>query len=450
MKFFIDQHGCAKNQVDGEEIAARLEDAGHEYVASGEEADLIIVNTCGFIESAKRESIEATIAIKSRWPDKKVLVAGCLAQRYPDALLGDMAEADGIFGNADLSLIAESVSDMMRGERRAIAPGQPGAMQGNHYARTRLFDFPGSAYVKVTEGCDNCCTYCAIPLIRGGLRSRTMDDIVSECRDLLQRGIFEINLIGQDLGAYGRDLENDTDLAALLSRLGSLEGDFRIRVLYIHPDHFPEGILDVMARDRRILPYFDLPFQHASEPILKAMNRRGSPEKYLALIKKIRNTLPESMIRCTFLVGFPGETEEDFAILRAFQDKAEVDWMGAFAYSREEGTPAYSMKGRVSKKTANARKVIVETAQEAITAERLRRFIGAEVEVLAEEEMEGAELSLGRAWMQAPEVDGLTVTKGSMAPGSHSRVRIVAVNGVDFEAEPEILAEPGITSGGID
>ena len=436
MKFFIDQHGCAKNQVDGEEIAARLEKAGHEYIASGEEADLIIVNTCGFIESAKRESIEATIAIKSRWPDKKVLVAGCLAQRYPEALLGDLAEADGIFGNADLSLVTTSVSDTARGDRRAIAPGQPLAVQGNYYSRTRLFDFPGAAYVKVTEGCDNRCTYCAIPLIRGVLRSRSMDDIIDECRDLLRRGIFEINLIGQDLGAYGRDLADGTDLAALLYRLSSMEGDFRIRVLYIHPDHFPEGILDVMAGDRRILPYFDLPFQHASETILKAMNRKGSPDKYLALIAKIRKALPESMIRCTFLVGFPGETEEDFAILRAFQDKARLDWMGAFAYSREEGTPAYSMKGRVSKKTANARKAIVEAAQEAITNERLQRFIGAEAEVLAEESVEGAELSLGRVWMQAPEVDGLTVVKDHMAPGSRRRVRIVAVNGVDFEAEP--------------
>ncbi len=446
MKFFIDQHGCAKNQVDGEEIAARLEDAGHEYTASGEEADLIIVNTCGFIESAKRESIDATIAIKSRWPDKKVLVAGCLAQRYPEALLGDMAEADGIFGNADLSLVAESVSETMRGDRKAIAPEQPGAAQGNYYSRKRLFDFPGSAFVKVTEGCDNRCTYCAIPLIRGVLRSRHVSDIADECRELLQRGIFEINLIGQDLGAYGSDLADGTDLPALLASLSAMEGDFRIRVLYIHPDHFPEGILGVMAKDRRILPYFDLPFQHASETILKAMNRRGSPEKYLALIAKIRKALPESMIRCTFLVGFPGETEEDFAILRAFQDEAKLDWMGAFAYSREEGTPAYSMKGRVSKKTANARKALVEAAQEAITAERLRRFIGAEVVVLAEESIEGAELSLGRAWMQAPEVDGLTVVKGRTVPGSRHRVRIVAVNGVDFEGElvePALPAMPG-------
>lgn len=448
MRFFIDQHGCAKNQVDGEEIAARLEEAGHEYVSSGRDADLIIVNTCGFIESAKRESIDAVIAIKNSWPGKKVLVAGCLAQRYPEALIADMAEADGIFGNADLSLAAEAAEATMKGRREAIAPLQPGTVAGRFYERKRLFGFPGTAHVKITEGCDNHCSYCAIPLIRGDLRSRGVDDIVAECRDLLAAGIFEINLIGQDLGAYGRDLPAKNpagrgaaglgpkpDLTVLLGRLSALDGDFRIRVLYIHPDHFPMDILEVMKKDPRILPYFDLPFQHASTPILKAMNRGGTAEKYLDLVSTIRLALPESMIRSTFLVGFPGETEEDFQTLRAFQDQAKLDWLGVFAYSREEDTPAYSMKGRVSKKTASQRKAGIESAQEAITSERLKRFVGAEVEVLAEETIEGSDLTLARAWMQAPDVDGLTVVKACIAPGSRARVRIVAVNGVDFEAE---------------
>ena len=444
MKFFIDQHGCAKNQVDGEEIAARLEDAGNEYVASVEEADLIIVNTCGFIESAKRESIDATIRMKTQWPGKKVLLAGCLAQRYPEALLQDMAEADGIFGNADLSLVKVAVEKTMEGERSALAPAQPPTIDGHFYVRTRLFDFPGVAHLKITEGCGNHCTYCAIPLIRGNLRSRSIDDVARECEILIGAGIYEINLIGQDLGAYGRDMASSADpggaknpdLPSLLRRLSSLEGEFRIRVLYIHPDHFPVEILEVMAKDSRILPYFDLPFQHASERILRAMNRKGSSRKYLELIGKIRARLPESMIRSTFLVGFPGETDEDFEILRAFQEEAKLDWLGVFAYSREEGTPAYSMKGRVSKKTANQRKSLIEAAQEPITSERLKRFIGVETEVIAEETVEGSPLSLGRAWMQAPDVDGLTVIKGSVAPGERRKVRIVAVNGVDFEAEP--------------
>ncbi|MCE1196160.1 30S ribosomal protein S12 methylthiotransferase RimO [bacterium] len=440
MKFYIDQHGCAKNQVDGEEIAARLEDSGHEYVASAEAADLVIVNSCGFIESAKRESIEATIAIKSRWPGKKVLLAGCLAQRYPEALLGDMAEADGIFGNADLSLAVDAAQKTFEGDREAIVPAQPDTIGGNYYSRRRLFDFPGSTYVKVTEGCDNCCTYCAIPLIRGRLRSRGVEDIVDECRSLIGRGIREINLIGQDLGAYGRDLAEGggraPGLADLLAALSALEGDFRVRTLYIHPDHFPEGILEVMAKDRRILPYFDLPLQHASERVLKAMNRKGSPRVYLDLIAKIRASLDDAMIRSTFLVGFPGETDEDFETLRRFQDEAKLDWLGVFTYSREENTPAYGMKGRVAKKVAEGRKASIEAAQEAITGERLQRFIGRTVEVLAEEGVEGEALTLGRAWMQAPDVDGLTVVKGRFAPGTICQARVVGVNGVDLEAEP--------------
>lgn len=444
MKFYIDQHGCAKNQVDGEEIAARLEDSGHEYVAAAEAADLVIVNSCGFIESAKRESIEATIAIKTRWPGKKVLLAGCLAQRYPEALLGDMAEADGIFGNADLSLVADAALKTLGGDREAIVPAQPDAIGGSYYSRHRLFDFPGTTYVKVTEGCDNCCTYCAIPLIRGRLRSRSVEDIVDECGALIGRGIREINLIGQDLGAYGRDRGprdpaaggDAPGLADLLAALSALEGDFRIRTLYIHPDHFPEGILEVMARDKRILPYFDLPLQHASERVLKAMNRKGSPRVYLDLIAKIRASLDDAMIRSTFLVGFPGETDEDFEVLRRFQDEAKLDWLGVFTYSREENTPAYGMKGRVAKKVAEGRKASIETAQEAITGERLQRFIGRTVEVLAEERVEGETLTLGRAWMQAPDVDGLTVVKGLFEPGTTCMARIVGVNGVDLEAEP--------------
>ena len=441
MKFFIDHHGCAKNQVDGEELAARLEAAGHCYVPSGDEADCIIVNTCGFIESAKKESIDAALAIKRFWPEKKVLIAGCLAQRYPEALMAEMTEADGVLGNADLSLAVQALQNIKEGRRASLVVEQPRAIAADYYPRRRLFDYPGSAHLKITEGCDNHCSYCAIPLIRGSLRSRSIEDVAAELEALVARGIFEINLIGQDLGAYGRDSLKESNLVLLLERLERVEGDFRLRVLYIHPDHFPEGLLDVMASSRKILPYFDLPFQHASEKILRAMNRRGSSQMYLKLVERIRSTLPESMIRSTFLVGFPGETEEDFAALRQFQQEAALDWLGVFSYSREEGTPAYSMKARVPKKLAEARKTAVEAAQESITAARLQRFIGKRIEVLTEEAVEGAALSLARAWMQAPDVDGLTLVKASLKPGTRARVLISAVNGVDFEAD--LLAADG-------
>ncbi|MCE1158739.1 MAG: 30S ribosomal protein S12 methylthiotransferase RimO [Spirochaetia bacterium] len=443
MKFFIDHHGCAKNQVDGEELAARLEAAGHSYVPSGDEADCIIINTCGFIESAKKESIDAALAIKHFWPDKKVLIAGCLAQRYPEALMTEMTEADGVLGNADLSLAPQALRNLEQGQRSSIVVEQPREIAFGYYPRRRLFDYPGSAHLKITEGCDNRCSYCAIPLIRGSLRSRSMEDVAAELESLVARGIFEVNLIGQDLGAYGRDSSGESDLVRLLERLERVEGDFRLRVLYIHPDHFPEGLLDIMSSSRKIFPYFDLPFQHASEKILRAMNRKGSARIYLELVERIRKTLPESMIRSTFLVGFPGESEEDFAALRGFQQEASLDWLGVFSYSREEGTPAYSMKARVPKKLAEARKASVEAAQGPITDRRLRRFIGKEIEVLAEEAVEGSALSLARGWMQAPDVDGLTLVKAKLEPGTRAMVRINAVNGVDFEAQPLAADEAG-------
>jgi len=441
LKFWIDGHGCAKNQVDAEEIAARMEAAGHSYVDGPELADLVIVNTCGFIEDAKKESIDAVISLKARYPRARVLVAGCLSQRYSAQLAEELAEADGIAGNADLSALPAAAEATLAGERPVAVP--PAAERLAAMTRRRLLDFPGTAHVKATEGCSNRCSYCAIPLIRGPLRSRGADDVAAECRELVGRGLRELVLVGQDLGSFGRDSSSKSLLPELLAAISRIEGDFRVRVMYVHPDNFPEGLLDAMAADPRILPYFDLPFQHASPRVLRAMNRRGSAEAYLGLLARIRAALPDAAIRSTFLVGFPGETDEDFAELRAFQDRSRLDWLGTFAYSREEGTEAFSMKGRVGAARVEARRRAVEEAQERITRERLARFVGRELEVLAEEVVERpeggedeAELTIGRAWNQAPEVDGLTVLRGRAEPGTVVRARVLAVAGVDFDAAP--------------
>jgi ribosomal protein S12 methylthiotransferase len=429
--FWIDLHGCAKNQVDAEEIRARLESAGWTAQEAPEGAFLIIVNSCGFIESAKRESLDAVLALKARHPESRILLAGCLSQRYPEALAADLPEADGIFGNADLSRVTEAAEALASGARPVLVPEAAPLARA---PRKRLYNFPRSAYVKITEGCSNHCAFCAIPLIRGEARSRAPSDVAEEVRGLIAAGNFEINLIGQDLGAYGMDTLAHRALPELLAELGRIDEDFRVRMLYIHPDHFPEGLLDECARDPRMLPYFDLPFQHASAPILRAMNRAGDAETYLALMDRIRDRLPDAVLRSTFLVGFPGETESDFDALLDFQEKARLDWMGAFEYSREEGTPAALLKKRVPKRVAAVRRASVEDAQKPITEARLRRFLGRTLEVLVEEPVPGEDLSLGRCYAQAPDVDGLVVLNALLSPGDVVRARVVAVHGVDLEA----------------
>jgi ribosomal protein S12 methylthiotransferase len=322
--------------------------------------------------------------------------------------------------------------------------------------------------VKIAEGCNNRCTFCAIPGIRGPLRSRPISEVTAECRRLLDRGIRELCLIGQDLGSYGldlpdtsepqsleskrlesqdiesRDLESqdlessDSRLPELLEALSALEGRFWVRLLYIHPDNFPRPILDLCRRDERFLPYFDVPFQHGSTSILRAMNRRGAAESYLELIAAIRAALPDAVIRSTFLTGFPGETAEDFKALLDFQDQARLDWAGAFVFSREEDTPAYAMKGRVPKRLAEERKRLIEERQTPISQERMDRFVGRTADVLVEECIDGEEgLYLGRLSCQAPDVDGAAVIRadGPLEPGVFVRGRIIARAGFDLEVQ---------------
>lgn len=397
------------------------------------DADIIIINSCGFIESAKQESINAVLLWRKRYPDKKILLAGCLAQRYAKELAESLPEADRLFGNADLGGIVEAAQCAMGVELAEPPSKLPAAGDG----RRPLLSLPGSAYVKINEGCNNRCTFCSIPLIRGPLRSRSIADVLAECRELLGRGIRELCLIGQDIGSYGKDFSGGQSiLPDLLEALSEPEGDFWVRLLYIHPDNFPLPILDIMERDKRFLPYFDLPFQHGSEKILAAMNRRGNAAAYLSLIETIRSRLPDAVIRSTFLLGFPGEADEDFRALLDFQDKAQLDWLGCFTYSREEDTPAYAMKNRVSKKLAAERKRMVEERQISITEKQMDRFVGREFDVLVEEAVDEEDgLYLGRLFCQAPEVDGAAVINSdrNLAPGAFVRGRVTGRAGFDLE-----------------
>ena len=345
--FYIENLGCSKNQVDAEAIIAALKAAGWEYCSSPDGAELVIVNTCGFIKSAKEEAINTIFDYRGAYPEKKVLAAGCFAQRYNKELMEMIPELDGVFGNAAPAKIADMLPDLMGGEKPVYVPETDMEMP----RREAFLNFRGSAFVKISEGCDNRCHFCAIPLIKGGLKSRSRESVMDEIRDLVSRGIFEINLVAQDLANFGLD-RGKRELKELIEDISALEGRFWLRLLYIHPDHFPLEILPLMKADPRILPYFDIPFQHADGSVLKRMRRKGDRETYLGLIHRLREEFPDGVIRSSIMCGFPGETKASFAELRRFLEEAELDWVGFFSYSREEGTVAFDYRGQLMTRLA--------------------------------------------------------------------------------------------------
>lgn len=463
-KFFIDQHGCAKNQVDGEILITHLKSLQMEQTFDPEEADYIIVNSCGFIESAKKESIQAVYYAKEEYPNAKIILAGCLSERYAQNFYENIPEIDGIFGNGDLSKITQVIQDIKNNKRSLVKEEQNQVCFAD---RKTFLSFRGSAFVKITEGCSNYCSFCAIPLIRGNLRSRSYTEIVEEIKELISNGVVEINLIGQDLAAYGTgstdnifgtgstllpkvsedgfilETKEESGLALLLKKISQIEGNFVVRLLYIHPDHFNTDILFVIKDDKRFLHYFDIPFQSGDDGIIKSMNRKGSVKGYLDLINKIKNVLPDAVIRTTFLTGFPGETIENAKNTEIFLNKLQSQWSGCFSYSKEEDTAAYLMKKQVSHKEAEKRALRLQEIQKEITINSLKKYVGQELDVLIEEIIEGEDgLAIGRAWFQAPDVDGSVVVSyekdeekvnSLVIPGRFIKAKIVASNDVDLD-----------------
>lgn len=444
MTVFLESLGCAKNQVDAEVMIAALEAGGWQVVQDADAADLILVNTCGFIAPAKQESIDLSLEHAALHPGKPVVMTGCLTQRYAHELESQMPEIAGFIGNRAPARIVEQLQMVLGGQSRIVVGEEPPVEHATAPRRNRLLSLAGSAYVKIAEGCDNRCSFCAIPLIRGQLRSRQPESIRGETRALVDRGVHEINLVAQDLGSYGRDRDADrsSELVPLLRRILEDPRPFWLRLLYIHPERIPDGLIDLVADEPRLLPYFDLPFQHASARVLRTMGRRGDAQQYLSLIDRIRERCPDAVIRSTLLVGFEEEDDAAFAELLEFQQHAELDWLGAFTYSPEEGTPAYTGRSsrRPTRKVAEQRRSELMRLQAPITEQRMRRHIGAELDLLLEEHVESETLSLARCYVQAPEVDGLTVVHEvpgrALQPGTLLRARITAVNGLDLEAVP--------------
>jgi ribosomal protein S12 methylthiotransferase len=430
--FFIETLGCAKNQVDSEVMISSLESRGWTRAEDPAGAAVIIVNTCGFIGPAKEESIDSVLGFRANYPDSRIVMAGCLTQRYSAELSGDLNEVDAFFGNRAPQAIGEFIENQPWEGRSISLPQDDERL----VLRNTLLSFRGSAYLKIAEGCDNRCSFCAIPLIRGRYRSRPPADLEAELRHLVSRGVREVNLIAQDLASYGRDGATP-DLIQLLKRLLSVEDDFRLRMLYIHPERFPRELLDLCASDPRLLPYFDLPMQHADGDVLRGMARTGTAATYLGLIDEIRGALPDAVLRTSLLTGFPGETDAAFDRLPEFQSRAAFDWLGIFLYSPEEGTPAHRRHGDYIEPAAEHRKSLLEEAQLPITYARLDRFIGRRMDVLIEEEVEGEELAIGRGFPHAPEVDGLVVLRTAgrrLEPGTLVEAQVLRRNGVDLEA----------------
>lgn len=418
--------GCAKNQVDGEMLLAALKNSGFEPVDDAALADIAIVNTCGFIESAKKESIEEILELaqlKQEGKIKKLVVTGCLSERYQQEIHKELPEVDAVLGIGANGDIAAYLKKMMEGEFVEAFPEK----SKMPLCGARELSTPSwSAYLKIAEGCDNCCTYCAIPMIRGGYRSRTIESIEEEAAALVQNGAKELVLIAQDTSRYGIDLYGKYSLATLMRRLCKLPGLVWLRVLYCYPDSITDELLSVMAEQEKIVKYIDLPLQHASGRVLKAMNRRGDRASLTALMQKIREKVPGVTLRTTLITGFPGETEDDFTELAEFVKDVRFDRLGCFAYSREEGTPAAELPGQLDEEVKAHRAEVIMDLQNRLMEERGAGFIGKTVAVLCEGFDRYAECWFGRSVMDAPDIDGKVFFTAAQKPmlGSFVQVKI--------------------------
>ena len=427
MKIGVVSLGCVKNRVDTEQMLSLLVQAGHQFTPDPAEAEIIIVNTCGFIDPAKEESIRTILEMagyKDTGKCRKLIVTGCLAQRYGDALLSDMPEIDALLGVSQYDKIVEAVEETEAGQRPDFRARRWDMLECGRVLTTPAY----SAYVRIGEGCDNRCAYCAIPLIRGGYRSRDEQAILAEARDLAANGAKELILISQDTTRYGRD--NGKTLEGLIRQVAAIPGAEWVRVLYMYPDETPLSLLEEMTRHENVCKYLDLPLQHASDKMLRAMNRRGTiaeAERLLGRAREMGFTL-----RTTFIVGFPGETEVDFEALLDFTRRVRFDRMGAFAYSVEEDTPGASMPDQVPEEIKQQRLDRLMAVQAQVSRELNEARVGSLCRVL----VTGFEdaMYVGRSAMEAPDSDGVIyfTAERELREGEFVPVRIVRADTYDL------------------
>jgi ribosomal protein S12 methylthiotransferase len=427
-RFYVETLGCPKNAVDSDKVTASLVADGLVPASSPEDAELVVVNTCAFVEAARQESIDVTLALaEARKPGAKLVVTGCLAERYGDELATALPEADAVVGFDGEGALADVVLKRKPGGVRDLlelprpAPSAPWA------------------YVKVAEGCDRACAFCAIPSFRGKQRSRAPETIETEARALVERGAAELVLVAQDLAWYGRDAGEPGSLAPLLRRLDALSerGLARIRLLYLYPSEVRDPLVSTMLELPTVVPYFDLSLQHASAPLLRRMKRWGSGERFRALTEDIRTREPDAAFRSSFIVGFPGETERDHEQLLDFLAATELDWAGFFPFSREDGTPAAEMDGVVPDELMQERLRECVEVQDPITQAARDALVGTDLEVLIDRADDDTGEPVGRSHREAPEIDGvIRITDAFAQPGARVRARVTEACGPDLVAEP--------------
>jgi len=427
-RFFVETLGCPKNAVDSDKVVATLLADGLTPARTPGEADLVVVNTCAFVEEARRESIEVALALAdARKPGARLVVTGCLAERYGSELAAALPEADAVVGFAGEGGLSEVVLERKpTGVRDLLELPRP--------APTAPW-----AYVKVAEGCDRACAFCAIPSFRGKQRSRRPESIEAEARSLVEQGAAELVLVAQDLASYGRDTGEPGALVPLLARLDGLAslGLHRIRLLYLYPSEVREPLVGTMLDLPTVVPYFDLSLQHASAPLLQRMRRWGSGHRFATMIEGIRDARPDAAFRSSFIVGFPGERERDHEELLDFLATVELDWAGFFAFSREDGTAAAAMDGEVAPELIAERLRECAEVQDRLTLATRDALVGTEAEVLVDGVDEDSGDPVGRTHREAPEIDGVVHLRGAHAlPGALVRAEVMAAVGPDLEARP--------------
>ena len=400
--------GCPKNQVDAEHMLALIDAAGCEIVDYVDGCDVVIVNTCGFIDDAKKEAIENIldmVELKKEGIISKIVVTGCLAQRYKDEIVTEIPEVDAVVGIGANGDIVKTIEEVMSGVDtiEKYPPRCDLPLEGQRILTTPQY----WAYLKIGEGCSNRCTYCTIPSIRGNMRSRSMENVIEEAKQLAESGVKELILIAQDTTSYGLDLYGELKLPELLNELCKIDSIEWIRLLYCYPDRITDELIETMKKQDKVVNYIDLPLQHADDKILKAMNRRGDQAMIRNVIEKLRTEIPDVVIRTTFIVGFPGEGEDEFENLAVFVNEIEFDRLGVFTFSAQEGTPAYDMEDQVEEDVKTRRGEIIMQDQYSIMEEKNSEKIGKTYKVIVEDYDGYSDSYTGRTYMDAPEIDGI-------------------------------------------